>query len=92
MVANKPFRQVFYVNEQYCAMTDCQANGGTECMLQVSYVNGCGAMVVGNPGFNVGNASTLDQVVQQGLKVCRDAGAIECRVYYSACSPPVRIR
>jgi len=24
MVANKPFRQVFYVNEQYCALTELE--------------------------------------------------------------------
>lgn len=74
------------------AITDCRAKGGTECELQISYANGCGVVVVGNPGFNAGNADTLEEATEHGLKVCQDAGAINCHVYYSACSPAVQIR
>ena len=73
------------------AIADCHAKGG-DCKLQVSYANSCGVMVVDEGGFNVGNAATLDQAVQSGMKVCHEAGAANCRVYYSTCSPPVRIQ
>ena len=49
-------------------------------------------MVVDDGGFNVGNAPTLDQAIQSGMKVCHDAGATNYRVYFSTCSPPVRIQ
>lgn len=74
------------------AMADCRAKGGIECELQISYANGCGVLTVGNPGFNASKAATPEEAVQHGLKVCRDAGATNCRAYYSTCSPAVRIR
>jgi Domain of unknown function (DUF4189) len=30
------------------SIVGCRVKGGTDCKLQVSYVNGCGAMVVGD--------------------------------------------
>ncbi|WP_333680349.1 DUF4189 domain-containing protein [Dyella sp.] len=74
------------------AMADCANKGGSLCRVQVSYANGCGVVVVGNPGFNAGNAATIDDAAREGMKVCKEAGATDCHVYYSACSLPQRIQ
>jgi hypothetical protein len=74
------------------ALADCQAKGGSQCKLQVSYGNGCAAMVAGNKEFNVNGAATLDEAVRIGMKMCAKAGDSNCHVYYSACSLPIRIQ
>jgi hypothetical protein len=74
------------------AIQDCQSRGGAKCKVDVSYDNQCAAVVVGDGGYNVQNASTLDKAVATGTKTCRDGGLANCHVYYSACSLPVRIR
>ncbi len=77
---------------QRAALADCHAKKGATCKLEVTYDNECGAMVVGDNAHNVGADTTLDKVVQLGLKTCHDAGDTNCRVYYSACSMPKRIQ
>jgi len=77
---------------QDAALADCQAKGGIRCKTETWYLNGCGAMVMGNTGYNVGNAATLKKAIQSGIKVCRDAGDTNCHTYFSACSLPVRIQ
>ena len=77
---------------QLAAMTDCQAKGGTNCKLETWFRNRCAAMVVDDGGYNVVNRPTMDEAIQASMKSCRDAGATNCHVYYSACSPPVRIQ
>jgi hypothetical protein len=74
------------------ALADCRAKGGAECQIEDSWANGCGVLIAGNPGYNVTVAATLEEATQHGLKVCRDAGATNCRVHHSTCSPSVRIR
>jgi len=74
------------------AMADCQAkSGGSNCKFQLSYRNGCAAMVLGDKVFNVNSAGALDQAVQKGMAQCSSASS-NCHVYYSACSLPVRIQ
>ena len=73
------------------AMADCRAKGGTQCKIDVTYVNGCAAMVAGDTGFNVHGAPTLNEAIQQAMNTCT-ASTTHCRVYYSACSMPVRIQ
>ncbi|WP_189441119.1 DUF4189 domain-containing protein [Rhodanobacter panaciterrae] len=77
---------------QQAALSDCTEKGGTRCKPQTSYRNGCAAMVIGDREFNVGSAATMSEAIQSGMKVCTDAGNTSCRVYYSACSLPVRIQ
>lgn len=74
------------------AMQDCQSKGGARCKVDASYDNQCAVVVVGDGGYNVQNASTLDKAIATGTKTCRDGGLANCHVYYSACSLPVRIR
>jgi hypothetical protein len=74
------------------ALADCQSKGGTQCAIEVAYDNECAAMVIGDKGHNSGAAPTLDRAIQLGLDACARNGDTNCRVYYSACSLPVRIR
>lgn len=69
------------------AVADCRSKGGTQCILQVSFRNGCGAMIVGNKGYSVNSAPTLGEAVQKGMDICTKAGG-DCHVYYSTCSLP----
>ncbi len=76
---------------QQAALADCHAKKAATCKVEVTYDNGCAAMVVGDKAHNVGADVTLDKVVRLGLKICHDAGDTNCRVFYSACSMPRRI-
>lgn len=40
------------------AMADCKAKGGTQCHVEISFGNGCVAMVVGNSRMNVKDAAS----------------------------------
>ena len=73
------------------ALADCQSKGGTQCKLQVSFRNGCAAVVIGDKSFNVQSGATLDEAVQKGMAICAPANS-NCHVYYSTCSLPVRIQ
>jgi hypothetical protein len=78
-------------NAEQAAVADCRSKGGTQCTLQVSFRNGCGAMVIGDKVFNVNSASTLDGAIQKGMALCTKASS-NCHVYYSTCSLPSRIQ
>jgi hypothetical protein len=73
------------------AMTSCRAKGGTQCKVDVSYGNGCAAMVSGDTGYNVHGAATLNEATQLAMQTCTKA-TTHCHVYYSTCSLPVRIQ
>lgn len=72
------------------AMLDCHAKGGSSCEVQISYANGCAAMVVGDKLMNTKGGSSKDSAEQKALSKCQEEDK-NCRVYYSACSLPKRI-
>jgi len=74
------------------AMNNCAANGGAHCKIDAVYDNQCAVIVLGVNGYNTPNAATLEKATGLGMKTCRDAGSPDCRVVYSDCSLPVRIR
>ncbi|MGJ7491923.1 DUF4189 domain-containing protein [Variovorax sp. ZT4R33] len=74
------------------AVSDCQQQGGVNCRIDVAYDNQCAVLVVGVNGYNTPNAATVEKATELGMKTCREAGSTDCRVLYSACSLPVRIR
>lgn len=78
-------------NAEQAAVADCRSKGGTQCILQVSFRNGCGAMVIGDKGFNVNSAPTLGEAVQKGMAICTKTSG-DCHVYYSTCSLPEQIQ
>ena len=76
---------------QQAALDDCKTKGGIQCKLENSYRNGCTAMIVGDWGYNIASRATLDQAIASGIQKCKETDK-NCTTYYSACSPPARIR
>lgn len=77
---------------QQAALSDCKAKGGINCTLANSYKNGCTALTVSDSSFYYGADSTIEIVAADGMRACTEAGKKNCRTYYAACSPPVRVR
>ena len=73
------------------AMKDCKARGGEQCEIDVSYDNRCVAMSVGDAGYSIKTGRTLDEAVKNTTKAC-NAVDKNCHVYYTNCSPAVRIQ
>ena len=73
------------------AVANCQSNGGSNCSIEISYGNGCVALVGGKTGHNAKAGPTIEAATQAAMKVC-DAADTHCQVTYAACSPAVRIR
>lgn len=74
------------------ALGDCHRQGGVNCRIDVAYDNQCAVLVVGANGYNTPNAATTEKATELGMKTCQNTGSPDCRVLYSACSWPVRIR
>ena len=74
------------------AMADCRAKGGKKCGVDISYYNQCAAMILGDHRYNTSRAATEEKAIALGMGTCEKEGDTNCRVYYSACSTPVRIR
>lgn len=74
------------------AMIACKGKGGTNCIPQLAYVNGCAALVVGPKVFTVAADTTVDKAVERGRKAVCSVENTDCHVHFSACSPPVRLR
>jgi hypothetical protein len=73
------------------ALGDCRAKGGIACDIQVSYRNGCVAMVVGDKRMATRGAPTKDSAERQALTKCSEEDT-NCHVFYSACSLPERVQ
>ncbi|WP_429242748.1 DUF4189 domain-containing protein [Luteibacter sp. 621] len=73
------------------AMNDCKKKGGTTCELQVSYGNGCLAMVTGATKFQIRKGSSKSEAEKRGMDACAE-GDTKCSVYYSECSLPTQVR
>jgi hypothetical protein len=73
------------------AVSDCHAKGGVSCEVQITYRNGCVAMVVGKSLMNTQGESTLAEAEKSALAKCNEADT-NCRVYYSSCNLPVRVQ
>jgi hypothetical protein len=72
------------------ALKDCRSNGGAHCELQISYLNTCAAMVIGDRGYTVRTGRTLDLAIGYGEKASCSQKDQTCHVYYTDCSLPVR--
>lgn len=73
------------------ALAECKSKGGTACQLDVTYTNGCAAMVAGDAAYKASSASTMDEAVDAATKICTGMST-GCHVYYSACSLPRKVR
>lgn len=72
------------------AISDCEAKGGKQCRLDLAVRNGCIAMVVGDERRIVDMGDTQDDAEKIALRKCGKEDT-NCVVYYSACSPPIRM-
>lgn len=73
------------------ALSECKAKGGVDCIIQVSYSNACGVMVVGDKGYNTNTGPTIKEAADKGMSMCSQSDT-NCQVYYSDCSLPTRVR
>lgn len=71
------------------ALKDCQDKGGVQCKLEIAYHNQCATLVTGDAVFNTSSAATAEEAAEMGIAKCQEAD-VNCRVYYSECSLPVR--
>ncbi|TPG11785.1 DUF4189 domain-containing protein [Rhodanobacter glycinis] len=78
---------------QQAAMADCRAKGGSLCKLEIAYDNECVTLAADSMGYSINTGNTVDAANQLAMKTCSAIGEhLDCHVYYSACSLPVRIQ
>lgn len=74
------------------ALAECKRNAGKEaCKLKPPYYNQCAALAWGNTTNIVARGPDLHEVEQRAADLCSKETK-NCRIYYSACSLPVRVR
>jgi hypothetical protein len=73
------------------AMSDCQARGATGCKVVLTYYNQCAAIAWSDNSYGVSSEETLDKAKNGALSACGRTGS-GCKIVYSACSLPRRVR
>ncbi len=76
---------------QQVAISQCRANGGTKCTVDIAYYNQCAVMIVGSKKYNTSSAATLEEATRNGMQTC-NASDTNCRVYYADCSFAERVQ
>jgi len=71
------------------AFSDCQSKGGQKCEIEISYVNGCVAMAVGEKQAATNGGPAKDEAIRRALAIC-GKGDSTCQPYYSSCDLPDR--
>jgi hypothetical protein len=69
------------------ALSECTKAGGTDCILAVSYVNGCVAMATGDSGYGVVARATIEAARDGAMAKCERFGG-GCHIYHDACNVP----
>jgi hypothetical protein len=78
---------------EQAAISDCKAKGGIDCKQEASYGNGCIAFVIDDNWHGAFFSKVPDIAKQTAMRTCKGiAGNVNCRVYYTDCSQPVRIQ
>jgi len=72
---------------EQAALAQCADKGGQGCKVQISYGNGCAALIANDTAYQANADVTVDHAVQTGMQICTNAGHGTCHVVYSACSP-----
>lgn len=73
------------------ALDDCRAKGGTQCEVQLPFQNGCASLIVSDTIFFVSARDTKENAEREGVVSCQRK-AMNCRAYFTTCSPPVRVQ
>jgi Domain of unknown function (DUF4189) len=72
------------------ALIDCRSKGGKKCEVEISYMNGCVAMAVGEKQAATNGGLTKDEAIRKALAIC-GKGDSTCQPYYSSCDLPDRV-
>lgn len=75
------------------ALRSCKkSGGGDKCVVMVSYYNQCAAVAWGDGSYSASaRAGRIELAQQLALKACGEQTS-GCKVFYSECSYPARIR
>jgi len=73
------------------AISDCKSKGGVNCRIEISYGNGCVAMVFGNALKNTAGGKTIEAAEGKAMSECAKDD-VNCHVYYSSCSNAKLVR
>lgn len=73
------------------AIRNCKKNGGQRCEVLGAYYDQCGAMAWGATKVTSYRSADLSEASSKALETCSQASN-SCKVYYSGCSYPVRVR
>lgn len=76
---------------QKAALADCKKNGGTKCKGVIAYYNQCGVLAWGNDWYQAHSGATTDAATAGALASC-SKNTSNCKVFYTGCSYPERIR
>lgn len=74
------------------ALSQCSRDaGGATCTLKQSYYDQCIALVWGQKGSNTVSAPDIGQAERLAVENCHKRST-SCKIYYSGCSYPERVR
>lgn len=73
------------------ASDDCVKEGGKNCVIDLAYYDQCAAVAWGTGYVTTASAETKEQASSRAAETCGKRTSA-CRIYYSECSFPVRIR
>lgn len=75
------------------AIAICKKNGGTKsCKVSGgAYYNQCGALAWGDTLARISTAGTIEEAQKYAVQGCSQRTA-NCKIYYSGCSYPERVR
>ena len=73
------------------AMSDCRARGATGCKVVLTYYNQCAAVAWSDDSYGASTDKTIEASESGALSACSKSGT-GCKIVYSACSLPQRIR
>ena len=74
------------------ALRECRSNGGgSTCRVELAYDNQCGVLAWGDEHYNTANSESLEDAQQLALSACAEYTK-HCKVFYSDCEVPVRVR
>jgi hypothetical protein len=74
---------------EHHALEDCRAKGGGACEVEIAYHNQCAVMVIGQVNYRFASAASIPEASELGIKLCKERGDSNCRIYYSACTEPI---
>lgn len=75
------------------AVTQCKDRNGGDCEVYMTYTNQCIAIAASEVKSNTARAPDEESAKQDSMAGCmKGNNGKGCRIYYSACSLPARIR